>query len=446
MDLANCLNDDVKTNFCQLPNFIFTPTVEITPHEITQVLRSGGKAINIDLVYGTIEDNQRLIRHINSALENYKNESKFDIPVPKLCTIRGRTPSTGRMRNCCEWSLCRGEEIVLTTCKPYQFCSTNQVCFVSNFNRVIAQLKPGDIIQIGSEVVLNVAKITSNSYITCCVREGGKLESYQRLTLSCVVQDSLELEPSVEELEDCEFIKQNEFDFVIAPSVCRPEYFHTLSKQLAGCSIKMIADVDEKVVDNAVIDRIVEHFYGVYVNEVTDDYVIRKARETKKLIIAKLSSEDCFGARTLEIFTNSDSLLVEATGCTCDVNEISERLLKELRNLNMTTTGNNIADSETNEMLRNQAAKAIVCVNQTEQNSISIASSRPPCPIIQITKSPSIAKRLQLWKNVIAIVYESEWKTEQTQREEMMQIVKMYGESVMLFKDEDQFTCMDQMH
>lgn len=441
MDLANCLNDDVKANLSQLPHFIFTPTCEITPNEITQVLRSGGKAINVDLGYGTIEDNQRLIRHINSALEDYKNESKFNIPVPKLCTIRGRIPSTGRMRNCCEWNLCRGEEIVLTSCKPYQFCSTNQVCFVSNFHRVISQLKPGDIIQIGSEVVLNVAKITSNCYITCCVRESGKLESYQKLTLSCVVQDSLE--PSVEEIEDCEFIKQNDFDFVIVPSVCRPEYFHTLSKQLAGSNNKMIADVDEKAADTTVIDKIIEHFYGVYVNEATDDYVIRKAREIKKLIIAKLSSEDCLGPRTKEICTNSDSLLLEATGCTCDVNEISEKLLKELKNLNMTTE--TIADSETNEMLRNQEAKAIVCVNQTEQNSILIASSRPPCAIIQIIRSPSIAKRLQLWRNVIAIVYDGEGKTEQSQREEMMQIVKIYGESIGLFKDEDQFTCMDQL-
>lgn len=435
---TNCLCGDKECEFSddssEHQNFIFTPNCDITQKELIHVMECHVRAINLNLSHGTIEENERLIRNIDWAIKIFNIESKFNIPITKLCTIRGRLPRTGRMRNDCERKLCEGEEIVLTSDQHYRWCSTNQVCYISNFDRIIPQLQPGNIIRIGCEaIVVKVAKITMSRYVTCCIIAPGCLGSYQKLELPIIVEDYFA--QTAEEREDVEFVKKHYFDVIIVPSVNRPECFHAFKKQLRDFNIKMIAEVDQRV-EIETVDRIIEHFYGVYIQDQSGDYIIKKARESRKLTIAGFpqSSSFCVAA---------DSILLNCADCAKVIKQASAELVKATedtktdRMCNNETTSNLKTDCVTSalQITRKYNAKAIVCIMQSEKNAISIASSRPSCSIILVSKCPSMAKRLQLWKNVIAMVYVNcEEKPENVQRKEMMQIVAMYGKAEKIFK------------
>lgn len=87
--------------------------------------------------------------------------------------------------------------------------------------------------------------------------------------------------------------------------------------------------------------------------------------------------------------------------------------------------------------------KAIVSLTQKRRTAETIAHARPPCPIILLTECPSIAKRLQLWRNVNAMVYvncdDKKWEEK---RDEMMQIAGLFGKEMNFFEaDELLVTC-----
>lgn len=435
---ANCLCGDKDCEFHvdlrEHQNFIFTPNCEITQQELIHVLECQVRAINLDLTHGTIEENERLIRNINWAIKIFNIESKFNIPITKLCTIRGRVPRTGRMRNDCERKLCKGNEIVLTSDKLYRLCSTNQVCYISNFDRIIPRLKPRDIIKINCEAVIKVSKIIMSRYVTCCIIEPGCLGSYQKLELPIIAEDYFA--QTVEELEDVEFVKKHHFDVIIIPTVNRPECFHALKKHLQDSNIKMIAEVDQRV-EIETVNRIIEHFYGVCIQHKSDDYIIKKARESRKLTIAGYLQSSSF-------CTTADAILLNCSDCAKIISQASAKLAKEDTETDQLCNDEAISNLKTDcitsalKVTRKYNAKAIVCLMQSEKNAISIASSRPSCSIIIVSKCPSIAKRLQLWKNVNAMVYvDCEEKPEKLQRKEMMQIVAMYGKAENIFKADD---------
>lgn len=264
-------------------NFIFTPKIGIEQCELIHVLMAGVRAINISLVEGTREEHQKLMKEINWAIKIFLMESKFNFTITKVCTIRGRVPRTGRMRNKSQWQLVPCYEIVLTTDRRYENCSTAGICYISNFQRFIPMLRPGDLLKIDSEIVLKVAKITFNRYVTCRVTEGGCLGSFQEVEVR-VIEECV-LAPTDEEIEDCEFLRQHEIDFVVIPSVNCPEQFHKIKEMTNGA--KIIAQIVDSSIGKERIDRIIEHHYGVLVGESwlnsADTYVVSKARDSKKL-------------------------------------------------------------------------------------------------------------------------------------------------------------------
>lgn len=420
-------------------NLIFTPDSEMTQQELIQVMMSGVRKINVNLARGTNEENQKLVENLTSAVKVFRSEPKFNIEITKICSIRGRIPRTGRMRNDWQFMLSDCDKIVLTSDKRYENCSTNEVCYVTNFKRIISLLKPGDVIKIGSEIVVEVQKIALNSYVTCCVLESDCLDSFQKLKIPAIIDESLE--PTEEELEDLEFAKQHQFDFIIAPSINRPEYYHKLKKLLKGSDIKIIAGIDAKV-DDEKIDRIFEHFYGIFIESYSiSDRIIDKARDCKKFVIVGYPKHKCAGYRLIKACEAADSLLLKSSEGFEVINEAAKQLTKIMKNMEQELTevqGNNIANICINsalKMTKASKAKALVCITQNEKTARTIASSRPPFPVILITKSRKIAKRLQLWRDVNAMVYvDCEKKTWKGQRKEMMKIAAIFGKEMEIFE------------
>jgi pyruvate kinase len=424
-------------------NLIFTADNHITQQELIHVMMTGVRILNLDLAHGTDEELQHLLENFKNAIKIFKSESKFNIHITKVCSFRGRIPRTGRMRNDCEFMLRTGDDIVLTSDDRYQNCSTNKVCYVTNFQRFLSLLKPGDEITIGGEIVLEVRKIALSSYVTCCVVETDCLKSYQKIKIPALIDESLG--PTQEECEDLEFAKRNQFDIIIVPSVNRPEYYHKLKKLIEGSEIKVIAGIEKRVAKDK-IDRIIEHFYGVFI-ESFEDCIIAKARECKKLVIARFPREKCFGYRSTKLCDKADSLLLKPSRSLEVFHEASMKLRRVLTNLEKNRKIREELNEEKHEEIGNicissalavtktSAAKAIVCITQRESTARSIARSPRQCPVILLTKCPKIAKRIQLWPNVKAMVYvDCEKKTWKDQRKEMTKIASVFGKEMEMFE------------
>ena len=426
-------------------NFIFTPKIGIAQCELLHVLTAGVRAINISIVKGTREEHHELIQTINWAIKIFLLETKFNFRITKVCTVRGRVPRTGRMRNKSKWKLTSCHEIVLTTDKKYQHCSTAEICYVSNFQRIIPMLRVSDVIKINSEIALKIVKISLDRYVTCKVVEEGCLGSFQEVKVR-VVEEHV-LSPTEEELDDCEFVRQYEMDFVVIPSVNSPEQFHKIKELVNGA--KLIAQIDPAI-EKENIDRIVEHFYGVFVGETwfspTDDYVVNKARESMKMVVSG------GGSNTIEV---ADSLLLKPVKCGICIHKINKELTEIMKNpSNRTSIETNQSSDDlenkndnyiapTIELSKEPNTKAIVSLTQKRKTVEIIAHARPPCPIILLTECPSIAKQLQLWRNVNSMVYvdcdNKEWKDK---RNEMMEIAGVFGKEMKIFDaDELLVTC-----
>lgn len=430
---------DFKESESIQTNFIFTPRPGIRQREVMHVLSSGVRCINIDMSLTTKEELQKLVDKVDWAIRIFLNETKFNLRISKVCTIRGRQPRTGRMRNNNEFNMKKCDNIVLTSDKRYEKCSNNEVCFVSNFEAAVEQLKAGDFIQIGSTITLKIAKVALKSLVTCYVVEEGCLKSHQLVKLPVAENESHE--PIEEELEDCLFAMKNEFDIVIVPLVKRPEYYHTIKRVLKGSRIQLLAQV--ATLEKPAIDKIIEHFYGVFVNESTvgapDTYIVDKARELRKLIIAEFSIEKS----TIDA---ADSFMLSPSKCAKSVIKSIEAFCKA-GSADQSSEEEIVQEASSAPVKRFEHAmvvtkspdsKLIISLSSMRFTVEEIASGRPACPIILLTTCPAVAKICQFWKNVHAMVYvDYENKPWSEQRDEMTQIAALYGSETNMLEAKD---------
>jgi pyruvate kinase len=402
---------------------IFTLHKDTSWQEIVHALMLGVRIVNIDLSQHDIEE--KFAEKMEKSIETFENGSKFCSKITKICQSRGRTPRTGKMRNSCRYKLKLDNQVVLTSDKRYEKCSNNEVCFLWNFARLISKIKPGNEIKIDSKVALKVEKVSLNRYVTCRVVEGGYLESYKKVDIVGVLDASLDL--SEEETEDFEIAKRMEFDFILVPGVDVPERFHKLEKLTKGSDLKLIAGIKA---ENSQIDRIIEHFEGVFIeSSLIDEQIITKARNLKKIVIGEFPVENSFELKALNLCKLSDSLLLKPSESSNIVTEAGNNLIN-LRNFDLKL------ESDLKTPLD---VKAVVCITEKEETAIKLASSHPDSTVIIITKSKEIVKTLQLWRNVHAMFYvDCEGKSWGNQRKEILQIVAMYGKDLKLLKPEDE--------
>ena len=419
-------------------NLIFTPDEEISRQELMHVMMSGVRVLNVDLAKADVKI--EFIEKLKNSIILFESESKFNLKITKICMSRGRIPRTGRMRNDCQYKLRQGDEIVLTCDKHYENCSTNEVCYLSNFKRFVPLIEPEDKIKIGSKIVLKVTKVALGSFVNCCVMENDFIESYQEVKIPSITDENLEL--TQEEIEDFDIAKYVGFDFIVVPSVNFPERYHKLKKLIRESDLKMIADIDPRI-EKGEIDRIIEHFHGVFIQtSANDEYILNKARELKKLTIANFPMENSFGQQAMKVCDDADLLMLRTSDCSSTVQEAVNNLINITKNMKKLVkirgsfnTKNVSIDSVLNV---SSAVKAIVCLTQNEITARKIASSHPQCTVIILTKSKKLVKRLQMWRNVHAMVYDDNVeKSWNEQRKEMMKIAVMYGENMNIFKSED---------
>lgn len=416
----NCLCGDENCRFTFNQKLI-RPKILATLHEklkfedILHILMGGVRILNLDLTIGTDAQNEELIQQIHKATDLFYKNSEFNVPITKVCTIRGKLLIAGRMRNDCCFYMNKCELITLTNDNRYAKCCSNDVCFISNFSTCIRKLKLNDIMGLGS-IELQVVKILDESFVTCFVVTPGELKSYEKLVWDHFEQDE---QAHDQEIQDCKFVVANKFDYVIVPDVKLPEYFHFLENLLKCCDAKLIARI-EKDVKLENIQKIYDHFQGIFINHstISIEDVTRMGRKPiivdfpKGNAVNRKAIQTCELCDCLELKINS---LVNLTNAIRKLTKISNGIEKYAK-YNQDDTdehANPITSSTENQV------KAIISITKS---GMTVQDMKDTC-LIAITEEESLARKLQLHRNTVPMIFvDCESKGYKEQVEEMKNI------------------------
>lgn len=408
---------------------IFTPRdTTIGVNEIFHIFMHGSRSINVDLSFGRRNDHLKMVEKIDEAIDKFDSAYEFNVQITKICTIRGRVPRIGRMRNDHGWRLDVGGLIVLTCDDAYENCSSNEICFVSNFQRYIPNLQICDTIE-SENVELQVVKIVGD-YVTCLIRKPGEIYSYQKLVLKQF--NELYYEALDEEIEDCNFAIAHNFDLIIAPDVRSAKYYHQLRKLTKGSDIKLMAKI-ERNLDENLIEKIVEHFHAVLVT-LSIDKVLSVSRKLNKVLLSNFPKEQCLTRSSIKLCEHVDGFILKCNG-------LKEVLLGMDKLEKISSKISKFApfqEDEKNERPVSNQTKAIVCITNSSKILRNIPNSNGDPYIIVLTKDEQLSKRLNLRRNLISMVYvECEEKGLEDQTIDMMKIALKYGRHMKIFVSEE---------
>lgn len=454
----NCLCDDenckIMQNFEGILNdrkIIYTLKTEMmTVNDLIHIFMTGIRMINVDLLYGVNEDQ---MKKINEAIQKFEDDFEFNAPISKLCTIKGRISRIGRMRNDYCWQIKYGDLIVLTCDEIYKYCSTNEVCFVTNFKRIIPLLQICDSIQIESideNINLQVVKIIGD-YVTCNILKSGKIESNQKLLFHQF--DELYHELIDEEIQDCNFAKAHKFNFIIVPDVRHPRYYHKLQKEVKESEIKLMAKI-ERELSLQTIEKIGKHFCGIFIATNSNvQCVINSLLSYNKPVVVKFPKGKCLTRTALEIFEKADGFEVNC-GNLNELIKSMKKLNNISKNIGKYSSLNKQVGFASNEDKKLEGdktnytytmmeeSKVIVCLTHSGKAIREIVAAGYGCEkfryIIALTRDKKLAERLNILRSILPIFYVNcDGKNEEDQEDEMMAIALKFCKSMKIISTED---------
>ena len=190
----------------------------------------------------------------------------------------------------------------------------------------------------------------------------------------------------------------------------------------------------EEALDNDIIERIYEHFYGLYVNskKIDLDFLTSLASKLKKPILSKFHNEGsrhaiqiCEMCDCLELKMTCLSTLIKAqrklNRITADIDKYAEYNIKPGIKDDI-KYAYNYSDDPSNEA-ENFLNKPVICITKSGKTIKNFKNRY----IIALTKDDKKAKRLQLQKNVVSMVYvDCEEKSWKEQVKEMTRIGMKY--------------------
>lgn len=448
-DFSQKLLEDEIHEIPKSQKIIFTScNASLSVNDFLHVFMTGIRIINIDLLFDCKNNLLPMLANINEAIKNFEERFEFNVPITKICTLRGRTSRIGRIRNDQCWRLKAGDLIVLTCNENYQNCSTNEVCFVTNFKRIIPMLEICDTIEI-KEMEFQVVKVVDD-YVTCYISKSGILESHQKLSFPHLKELYHELLDC--EIEDCKFAVENNFDFIIAPNVRHARYFHQLKKVVKESGIKMIAKIESEL-DAEVIEKIVEHFFATITTSGTFEDILKTSISPKKPIIARFPTERSLSRISIRICESVDTFIVKCNeikdllGTMKKLKKISEDIIKfsALNKQHDNLDGSlKILDEDkinythTNAFQAEPEVKAMVCIIHSGKAIREIAGYNNYRYILALTKDRTLAKRLHLFRNVLPMIYvDCGKKSEAEQHDELMMIALKFGKAMKIILSDE---------
>lgn len=412
-----------------------------SPQTLRELMKAGMNVCRLNFSHGSHEEHLKRVENIKEA------RTELNLPIALLLDTKGPEIRLGKFLV---------DEVVLHSGDFYTFTTEE---FLGNFEKCSISYEnlPNDV-EIGSTILVDDGLVEmqvvekTETEIKCIVKNNGVIKSNKGVN---VPNTKVNL-PSItqKDREDILFAIKNDFDFIAASFVRKPEDVYEIRKIIEenNSDIKIISKIEnQEGVEN--IDKIIEASDGVMVArgdlgvEIKTELIpkiqkeiIRKCNKLGKPVITATQMLDSMIRNprpTRAEVTDVANAIIDGTDCIMLSGETAAgkypvEALSVMRNIAITTENsvdfkesikNKNKESEINTMnsisistkqiSENLNAKAIICATSSGITPMAISKFRPFIDIIAVTFSEKVRRKLQIYWGVSSLISQKSQHTDE---------------------------------
>ena len=403
---------------------------------IKAMIRAGMNVARLNFSHGTHEEHRKRLETIRQAAR------ELDANVAVMLDTKGMEIRTGRLQ---------GGEATLTNGQPFILFSDHRVGDVqgvrTSYPALIDNVVPGTKVLVDDGVIELVVKDIKREEIHCEVTRGGLLRDHKGVNLPGTVLSRGAM--SAENREDLLFAIEHDIVYIAASFVrSAAEVFEIRSLiEDRGASIPIIAKIENRegvenleeivaasngtmvargdlgvemplqdvpLIQKKIIRTTVMNGKPVITATQMLDSMIRNPVPTRAEVsdvanaildgtsAVMLSGETAAGAYPVEAVRTMAALALRAEASLAEYGNLQNIISEPAHVVTEAVSQAAIA------MANHLDAAAIVTLTETGFTSRSISKYRPDCPILAITVSPDVVRKLAMNWGVTAMLYEGE--------------------------------------
>lgn len=408
---------------------------------LKELMANGMNVCRLNFSHGSHDEHKLRVDNIKKA------RKELDLPIAIMLDTKGPEIRLGKFEV---------PEVLLSVGDIYTF-TTDEVLGNQKVASVTYKLLPNDV-KVGGTILVDDGLVEmeiiskTDTDITCVVKNSGTIKSNKGVNIP---NEKINL-PSITEKDkqDILFAIENDFDFIAASFVRKPEDVYEIRKILEenNSNIKIISKIEnQEGVEN--IDKIIEASDGIMVArgdlgvEIKTEFIpkiqkeiIRKCNLIGKPVITATQMLDSMIRNprpTRAEVTDVANAIIDGSDCIMLSGETAAGkypldAVKVMRNIAITTEEsfdfkNSIRDKNKDtqynmvnaislsakEISENIKAKAIICATSSGITPISISKFRPFVDIIAVTFSEKVRRRLQIHWGVCPLISEKSNHTDE---------------------------------
>lgn len=412
-----------------------------SPQTLRELMKAGMNVCRLNFSHGSHEEHLARVENIKIA------RTELDLPIALLLDTKGPEIRLGKFLV---------DEVVLHAGDFYTFTTEE---FLGNFEKCSISYAnlPNDV-EIGSIILVDDGLVEmqviekTETEIKCVVKNNGVIKSNKGVNIPNTKVNLPSITPK--DKEDILFAIRNDFDFIAASFVRKPEDVYEIRKIIEenNSNIKIISKIEnQEGVEN--IDKIIEASDGVMVArgdlgvEIKTELIpriqkeiIRKCNRLGKPVITATQMLDSMIRNprpTRAEVTDVANAIIDGTDCIMLSGETAAgkypvEALSVMRNIAITTENsidfkesikNKHKESEINTMnsisistkqiAENLNAKAIICATASGITPMAISKFRPFIDIIAVTFSEEVRRKLQIYWGVSSLLSQKSQHTDE---------------------------------
>lgn len=404
---------------------------------LSKMIGAGMTVARLNLSHGSIEEHATRVQRIREAAQ------LLDANVAVMVDTRGIEIRTGKMARGTV-QLRSGDRFALHTDE----CEGNADGVSVSYRRLAEEVRPGAVVLIDDGAIELEVESSDGESLQCRVVHGGELGSRKSVNLpdSRLSISSLSPESRADVVRELSFAVENEVDYIAASFIQTADELHRMRELLSeqGQQIPIIAKIENKIgVEN--LEAIVDAADGLMVarGDLGVELPLAEVPGTQKRMIhltvsrgkpvitatqmlasmehnprpTRAEASDVANAildGTSAVMLSGETAVgrypVEAVATMAELALRAEAHLAEYGYLQRIQPGTSETVTEAVgqaavAMANQLEATAIVSLTETGSSPRLVSKHRPHCPILAITASARVARRLAMNWGVIPVLY-----------------------------------------
>ena len=409
------------------------------PETLEAMLRAGMSVARLNLSHGSFDEHKARLLRIRAAGET------VGVPVAIMIDTRGIEIRTGEVAD---------GSVELTSGEPFSLFTDGRVGTVHgvsvSYQRLPREVNPGETVLLDDGAMELQVLATTEREVRCRVVVGGRLGASKGVNLPGTQLSVTAVDPAHRDdvVRELSFAAENDVEYIAASFIQSADEVHRMREILLerGVEIPIIAKIENRA-GVANLDEIVVAADGVMVarGDLGVELPLADVPSTQKKIIRSTVSNgkpvitatqmlasmernpkptraeasdvanailDGSSAVMLSGETAAGAYPVESVRIMAELAVRAEASLREYGWLQQTLphASNVVTEAVAHAAVRmaeQLGASVILSLTETGFTSRLISKHRPECPILAVTASPTVARRLSLNWGVVPVLYEA---------------------------------------